>query len=182
MDKTNVKVLPLQNLHDRHPGLTPALSEAYCEAARVCLDRHHESPAQFQLYDDAAESKASIDWCSTDDRTRRAWANKDDATRDGAYAVAIASTELARNLIAVSRAETRTGADYYVAPPDSPYDDLESWVRLEVSGTDLDDRQVEYRLDQKVQQAKKGNSNLPALAAVVGFRASIILLKSVENS
>jgi hypothetical protein len=40
-------VLPLQNMADRHPVLTSAVAENYLEAARVCLDRHHESPQQF---------------------------------------------------------------------------------------------------------------------------------------
>lgn len=175
------KVLPLDDLAARHPGLTEAVANSYLEAARICLDRHHNSPAEFRLTDESIESITQVDWTLTDDREKRAWANTDDATRDGAYAVALASTELSRNLVAISRAETKTGADYYVAPPDADVEDMESWLRLEVSGTDLDEKQVGYRLNQKVTQASKGNSNLPALAAVVGFRASVISLRSVEK-
>jgi len=41
--------LPLANMHERHPGLTPAKAESYLEAARVCLDRHHASPTIFNV-------------------------------------------------------------------------------------------------------------------------------------
>jgi len=180
MQEIEQRVLPLDDLSDRHPGLTKALADAYHEAARVCLDRHHNPPTEFHLTDNDVSLHARVGWTATNDQTRRAWANAAEATRDGAYAMAIASTELSRNLVAVSRAETKTGADYYVAPAGTNDDDMESWLRLEVSGTDLDEKQVSYRLNQKVNQAEKGSSNLPALAAVVGFRASVISIKSVE--
>jgi hypothetical protein len=173
--------LPLADLSARHLGLTEAVANAYIEAARVCLDRHHESPSDFRLIDDLEETITKVTWDATGDREKKAWANTDDATRDGAYAMALASTELSRSFVAVSRAETKTGADYYVAPVDVEIDDMESWIRLEVSGTDLDEQQVGYRVTQKVKQAKEGNSNLPALAAVVGFRAAVISLKSVDT-
>lgn len=178
---TDERDLPLAELWTRHVGLTEAVASAYIEAARVCLDRHHESPKEFRLIDDSDESNANVLWDVTDDRVKRAWANTEDATRDGAYAMAIASAELSRDLVAVQRAETKTGADYYVAPRDAALDDMESLIRLEVSGTDLDQYQVGYRVTQKVAQAKKGDSNLPALAAVVGFKASVISLKSVDT-
>ena len=181
MTDTTKKILPLVDLANRHPGLTEAVANSYLEAARICLDRHHNSPTEFRLKDESVESVAQIDWTLTDDRIRRAWANTDDATRDGAYAVALASTEMSRNLVAVSRAETKTGADYYVAPPGANNEDMEAWLRLEVSGTDLDDKQVGYRLNQKVAQADKGDSNLPAIAAVVGFKSSVIALRSVNK-
>jgi hypothetical protein len=180
MTQQQTPSLPLDDLSHRHAGLTDAVAAAYHEAARVCLDRHHTSPRDFRLTDDGNESTTAVHWQITDDPTKRAWANADDATRDGAYAVAIASAELSRSLFAISRAETKTGADYYVAPAGSSTDDMEDWYRLEVSGTDLDERQVGYRVTTKVKQAQKGDSNLPALAAVVGFKASLISLQTVE--
>lgn len=88
--------LPLTDMDKRHHGLTPNVAECYLEAARVCLDRHHLPPQEFTLQDDEMESKVAVDWKQTDDRERAAWANNDDATRDGAYACAIAATEVSR--------------------------------------------------------------------------------------
>ena len=174
--------LPLNKMYERHRGLTKSIAESYCEAARVCLDRHHVSPEKFVLNDDTLESITIVEWDLTDEQCRAAWANKDDATRDGAYACAIAATELSRSLFAVSRAETLTGADYYIAPFGKDLNDLEDCFRLEVSGTDLTQSQAKRRLDEKVKQALSGRSNLPALAVVVGFKAKLILIKTVEEA
>ncbi|HRP27414.1 MAG TPA: hypothetical protein PLG77_03165 [Burkholderiaceae bacterium] len=159
----------LSNLHERHPGLTKALAEAYCEAARVCLDRHHVSPVEVALVRHGTASTL-LSWIAADERTRRAWANEIDATEAGAYAAALAAVESTDSLVAVSRAETLTGADYYLAPKGSSVDDLEAASRLEVSGIDRGtDSQLQARLRQKVAQAQSGRSSLPAIAAVVVF-------------
>jgi hypothetical protein len=173
--------LPLSNMAERHSGLTPAVAEFYCEAARVCLDRHHSPPTSFAIVDQNEEMFATVEWLPSDERIRLAHANEIDATEAAAYACAIASTELTRGLFAVRRAETLTGADYYLAPAGVELWDLEECIRLEVSGTDKGElATMMSRLSEKVAQAKKGRSNLPAMAAVVGFRVKRILLKEVE--
>jgi hypothetical protein len=83
-------------------------------------------------------------------------------------------------LYAIRRAETRTGADYYVAPRDHTSEALEDCYRLEVSGTNADEQEVRRRLGNKVRQAQHGQSNLPALAVVVGFRVKLIFMQAVE--
>ncbi len=173
--------LPLRDLASRHRGLTPAVADCYVEAARVCLDRHHSSPTRIEIRNGKTESAAVLDWDSTDDRTRTAWANETDATAFGAYACVIAAVELTNGLYAIRRAETLTGADYYVALAGQGMDDLEDCLRLEVSGTNRGlTAALEYRLRQKVQQTKDGASNLPALAGVVGFQALSILIEQVN--
>src|ERR1051325_8974470 len=105
--------LPLPDMSERHSGVTEALAQCYYEAARVCLDRHHMSPVTFVIQDGGADTKASAVWEKTDDRCRAAYANEIDTTEWGAYACALASTELRRGLVAIHRAQTKTGADYY---------------------------------------------------------------------
>jgi hypothetical protein len=182
LSDNNPPFLPLQNMAERHQALTPYVAGSYLEAARVCLDRHHSSPKEFTLEDDNVESIATVEWEVTDSRVQAAWANADDATRDGAYAIAIAATELLRGMVAVRRAETCTGADYYIAFSDQDLEDLENCFRLEVSGTDSDKSEVKRRLRVKLEQARQGNSNLPALAAVIGFRVQLILLQTVDEA
>ena len=177
--------LPLQDMAERHEGLTPAVAASYLEAARVTLSRHHEPPQEFALrkfvYDSYEPSSFVMIWEPPDENCLRAWANHDDATRDGAYACAIAAAELFLGLYAVRRAETLTGADYYVAPLGGTIEDLESCFRLEVSGTNLDESRLRRRLSEKIQQAQDGKSNLPALAIVVGFRVRLIFTRFVEE-
>jgi hypothetical protein len=47
--------------------------------------------ASFNLSNDNQITETQLDWIPTDDRCRNAWANLDDATRDGAYALALAA-------------------------------------------------------------------------------------------
>jgi len=50
-----------------------------------------------------------------------------------------------------------------------------------VSGVDRGDEQVvKNRLRQKSEQAARGNSSLPAVAAVVGFRERIVAVARVD--
>ena len=158
------------------------MASNYAEAVRVCLDRHHTSRAEFRLTDNGRIEKAIAEWETADARTKGAWANRDDATRDGAYGLALASVEIMRGLVAVSRAETRTGADYYLGARDAVLEDLEASIRLEVSGTDEGGQSaINSRLKQKLEQANEGRSNLPAMASVVGFRALQIISEDVKK-
>jgi hypothetical protein len=106
-----------------------------------------------------------------DARVSNAHANEIDATEIGAYGLSLAAIEAVAGLVAVRRAETLTGADWYIAPSGTDTEDLETCIRLEVSGISAGgSRDVNSRLSKKVAQAARGNSNLPAIAAVVGFK------------
>jgi len=85
---------------------------------------------------------------------------------------------------AVRRAETKTGADYYIGPQGSGSDDLDNCLRLEISGLNEGSHtEVLRRLLQKVEQAIQGKSNLPAIAGVVGFASKKLMIQDVpENS
>jgi hypothetical protein len=51
-----------------------------------------------------------------DARVGRAHANEIDATEIGAYGLSLAAIEAVVGLVAIRRAETLTGADWYIAP------------------------------------------------------------------
>lgn len=175
--------LPFRQLADRHSGVTVAIGECYTEAARVCLDRHHFSPVEIGIDGggDGAPTRATVEWAESSASERAAWANEIDTTELGAYGFALAAVDLVEGLVAVRRAETGTGADYYLAAPGTPADDLESCIRLEVSGLDKgDERAVRQRLLRKLEKARMGVSNLPAMAAVVGFRELLVALARAE--
>jgi hypothetical protein len=176
-------VLGLHNLDARHPGVTPGIAASYSEAVRVCLGRHHSSPVDLNV-ERSVESKwpgtSIAQWDPPDEKVKRAWANAIDATEAGAYCVALATMEWTDDLVAISRAETRTGADYYLIPKGQVAEDLEASCRLEVSGVDKGDvAAVKARLKQKIVQALAGQSNLPAIAAVVGFSCRQVAIADV---
>lgn len=164
--------LPFHSMEHRHPGLTAEVAAAYNQAARVCLDRHHTSPAEFSVQKESQPVLAMVEWDATDQRTRMAWANETDTTELGAYAMVLAALELTDGLVAVRRAETGSGADYYVGRPETGADDLEDCYQ--VSGTDRgSDRIIRGRMLDKIQQTAKGQSNLPAITEQVETCSSL---------
>jgi len=176
-------LLSLDAMHERHRALTPPIASYYQEAAAVCLSRHHTSPVQVTLSDNGHESSAEINWTAPDARILAAWANTTDTTEKAAYGCVIAGVEQLRGLVAVRQAQIGTGADYYIGLPGAGIEDLEDCLRLEVSGVDAGDhREVTKRLLVKIEQLKAGNSNLPALAGVIGFSARLLLLRDVEEA
>ncbi len=180
MSGRDPKSISLQDLHDRHPGLTQALAGTFHEAAAVCLNRHHGSPVEVTVQFNGTSSQRNVQFPVPDTRTLAAWANEIDTTESGAYGVSLAAVEREAELVAVRRAETLTGADWYVAPIGEQPADLENCYRLEVSGVDAGNKAtVEARLKQKIEQTRKGSSNLPAIASVVGFKERSILIQKV---
>jgi hypothetical protein len=173
----------LESLHERHFGFHQVVCHSFAQAARVCLARHHVPPTDFDIENRGTEETAArrLEWNLPDARERATWNNRDDATRDGAYSIAIAVVEAELELFAVSRAETRTGADYLLGQQmEGESDDLEAAYRLEVAGDDRGELPgIRSRLKRKVQQAKDGDSDLPALACVVGFAARTVMLEMV---
>jgi hypothetical protein len=174
-------VLPLSDLSHCHLGLTLAIAAGYVEAASVCLSRHHQPPTNFQLEDNDESMTVTLVWDPPSAQTRMAWANETDTTEAGAYACGLAAIAQARGLYAIQRAEMLTGSDYYVAPLGDDGSDLENCYRVEISGTDLATLEVRRRLKVKLNQLRSGQSNLPAIAVVVGFKASLILIQTLEG-
>lgn len=175
-------VLPIHDMHTRHYGLTLGPAMSYLEAARVCLDRHHQPPTHINIRSGERDAVAAVHWQPADDRCRAAWANVTVTTEHAAYGCVIAACELTEGLLAVRRADIGTGADYYVAPPGTGIEDLEGCLRLEVSGVDHGSAAVvQARLHDKVQQTRDGSDNLPAMAGVVGFLTRLILLERVDE-
>ena len=167
---------------ERHNGLTRSVADSLTEGARVCLERHHAPPTAFAIKGSDKQMGVIVQWEPTSERTKAAWNNSIDATEAGACACVLAAVELFDGLVAVRRAETGSGADYYLAPPDTSLEDLEDCIRLKVSGVDRGNASaVERRLRNKATQVASGNGNFPAIAGVTGFLARIIRLSHLEQ-
>lgn len=176
----DLPLLRLDGLHERHPGLTQPLADTYCEAATVCFSRHHQSPITLSLRHDGVEDSRIVRYSEPDERMQRAHGNETDATEAGAYGVSLAAVEVVAGLVAVSRTQTLSGADWYIAPKGADIKDLEECIRLEVSGTSAGtSSDVNRRLREKLAQAERGASNLPAIAAVVGFKVLEVVISPV---
>jgi hypothetical protein len=170
------KPLRFEDLAERH-DVDPHQLQGYANAAKVRLEVHHKPPVDFEVTSKNATSTYEVTWQPVDDRLRRSYNNADDAKRDGAYVMAFAAVEDLEGMVSVARAETKTGADYYLVPAGSNPTDLENAFRLEVSGTDGSPTEVRHRLKQKQEQTRNGTGTEPAIAAVVGFKSKIILVE-----
>lgn len=179
--RTKEPLPSFQTLHERHIGLYEPLCRAYADAAGVCFSRHHQSPTDIKINKQIEICRREVRWEKPDNRTARSWANDDDATRDAAYSVSLAVIEAEFGLFAFTRAETKTGADYYIGSPNAS--DLEDAFRLEVSGTDYGNLSaIRSRLREKVEQLRRGNSSKPGIAAVIGFREKYASVEKVFDS
>jgi hypothetical protein len=176
----------IHQMHERHHGLVEAMAEDYACAAEISMSRHHAPPkTEWTITALESEGTSSVDWDAPDARARRAYANEDDATRDGAYCIALAAAEEFLGHIALRRAYTRTGADWIIVPSeaeagaDDAFDlDRDDVLRFEVSGISADDAsRLRSRLRQKVDQANEAGSPIPAIAGVVGFRTATVILR-----
>lgn len=169
------KIVP-ERLSERHRGVSSGLATAYAEALSVCLQKYHNSPVEYALRDNANDHAAAVEWELPSESLKAAWGNDIDAVEWAAYGLALAGMELTRGLVAVSRAETRSGADYYLDTPTNDVHDLESAKRLEVSGVGIgSESAIQSRLKRKLMQTARGASDLPAVASVVGFETLLIL-------
>jgi len=179
--------LALEGVAARHTGLTDEVWNYHHQAACVCLDRHHAPPQPFTVRLDETREQHPIVWVPAEAAARRAWADSTEATECGAYALTIACAERMAGLVVILKAESPSGADWYVAPPGTGVDtngdpdlDAPGVRRFEVSGVDVGP--VGARLTEKRQQLLRGRSDLPGIAAVVGFQRAIVEMESMPET
>lgn len=170
----------LNALHERHHALTKPMCEVLAEAAWVCMSRHHESPKDL-IVATSSENVFSMSWTRPDQRQEAAHANMNVATDMGACSVSIAGVECALGLYAISRCENRTGADYWL-DLDKERKDLETGIRLEVSGVDHGGKApIGARVREKIRQTQRGVPRTIAYAAVVGFlNARLVIVEAPQ--
>ncbi len=148
----------------------------------MCLSRHHITPVKIVIRQGEESEERELAWIAADPGLVAAWANQIDTTEAAAYCVTLASVEDQRQLVAIGRTETGSGADYLLAPAGSPIEYFEDVVRLEVSGTDSGTHAVlQNRLTEKIKQAREAEDS-PAIAAVVGFKILTVLIADVTDT
>jgi hypothetical protein len=104
---------------DRHYGLTPEVAGCYQQAARVCLDRHHAPPTDFQIEDERGALGVWVAWAPAAERERAAGPTRRRDPRRG-IPVRARRDRGADGLYAMRRVQVGGRADYYVAPEGAP--------------------------------------------------------------
>jgi hypothetical protein len=180
--------LDIYNLHQTH-GLKRELTDVFAASAAICMERHRTSPTIWSVqFDGNASAEYEVAWQTPTDEDRRSYNNDEEATELGACGIALAAVEAHLGLVALSRAEPRSGVDFYLLAPHPDrfvglaYDfDYPGLVGLEVSGINRDtDATMGSRLRAKIQQVRRGSSPYRAIAGVVGFLRARVMFRTAK--
>jgi len=174
-----IDFIDFESLHLRHPRLSSVCCAFLAEAARVALSRHHASPQDIEVVVSGKnQGPHNATWSAPTPQVLATHGNTDDCTEYGAYCLAIAAVEQQLQMFAIGRCERKTGADYFVHA-DPNCDDYETATRLEATGTDEGGVAIlRNRLQNKLDQLKRGTISGPGVAVAVGFRALAILMET----
>lgn len=131
------------------PGLTPERGAAMAQAARVCLtESRHPSPCGLTV-DGGHSGRLPLVFDQASEAESRSWNDQEEATQQGAYAVAILVMKHLDNLTVLERSRRGTHFDWWLGPADgAPL--FQEKVHLEVSGIrDGSDARISERIVEK---------------------------------
>lgn len=159
----------LERLRKGMPGLTSAAGGYLAEAAAVCLeDRSHASGVSLSV-EGSYHRIVRLSWANVSDQQLRTHADLHEATEHGACGIAILVVENASRKVVVERSKKGTFFDYWLGT-DGKGELFQERARLEVSGIlEGDDKKLESRTSQKLEQIKQAKGKLPRYIAVVEF-------------
>lgn len=158
----------LMSLGEGCPALTPDRGATLAQAAAVCLESaSHGLRSELTVVVGDETCTVSMLRPEVTDQMRRCYNDPEDATEQGACAVAILLVRDLTGLSIVEQSRKGTGFDYWLGSDG----DLLFRARLEVSGIRLgDEATVRTRVHQKCKQTRRSDSlRLPAYVVVVLF-------------
>ncbi len=110
-----------------------------------------------------------LSWERVSNQQQQTYADLHEATEYGACAIAILVVENTTRNVVVERSKKGTFFDYWVGS-EGKGELFQGRARLEVSGIlNGDDKKVEMRVAQKLEQVKQAKGKLPTYVAVVEF-------------
>ncbi len=148
-------------------GISPARAAAFVEAATVCLKGEgHRSGVHLRIAE--SEHGFALTWPVASERAPFSWRDAEEATEDGATAIALLLVRRLTDFTVIERSVKGTGIDYWLG-----YDDplpFARSARLEVSGIRRAERSAfDRRVREKRQQTDRSAGELPAYIAVTEF-------------
>jgi len=159
----------LGRLRKGMPGLTAAAGGYLAEAAAVCLEDQKHTHGISLSVDGSYRRTVRLGWEEVNDQQRQTYADLHEATEYGACGIAILVVENAARKVVVERSKKGTFFDYWVGS-EGKGELFQDRARLEVSGIlNGDDKKIEMRTTQKIEQVKQAKGKLPTYVAVVEF-------------
>jgi hypothetical protein len=151
------------------PAISVAKGQALAEAAAVCLEHQHHKSGKTMKVAGMRIAEYRLTWPSVTRQMRMTHNDLQEATADGACAIAISLARDLTGLSIIERSRKGTGFDYWLGKDAGTL--FQNKSRLEVSGILKGDKTtIERRLRRKLTQTKRSDvSNLPAFVCVVEF-------------
>jgi hypothetical protein len=147
------------------------------QAAAVSLEQQGHRPGVHLAVDGAFSATFALSWPETvTDAVRRFWNDLDEATEQGAYAVAILVTRALTGCTILERSRRGTGFDWWLGTEDNLF---QHKARLEVSGILHGSmKRINGRVKARMEQTKRSDDlTLPVYVVVVEFgnpRAKVV--------
>ena len=139
------------------------------QAAVICLDHQTHTSAVPLVVDGNFTATFSLSWSErVTEAKRRFWNDLDEATQQGAYAVAILLIRALTGYTVIERSRKGTGFDWWLGAEDNLF---QSKARLEVSGILRGTpRRINSRIKARMGQTRQSdNLALTAYVVVVEF-------------
>jgi len=169
--------LTLDDLVQGFPHIPCEGGAMLSQAAAVCLDRQdHTSPVPLGV-DGGFTATFSLSWSEAiTESKRRFWNDLEEATQQGAYAVAILLIRALTGYTVIERSRKGTGFDWWIGTDDNLF---QGKARLEVSGILRGTaRRINTRIKARIGQTRQSdNLALTAYVVVVEFgtpRAKVV--------
>ena len=161
-------MLDLNDLGNGLPAITKYFGMALAEAGGVCLESQgHEQSVQLRVRG-YSNGSYPLAWPPITEQTRRCWNDHEVATEYGAVGIAVLLAQKEIGYTVISRSRKGTGFDYWMG--DMSAYPFQNKAMLEISGIRKgEDQQVKARIQQKLKQTDRANSNLPVYVIVVEF-------------
>ena len=151
------------------PALSVAKGQALAEAAAICLEHQRHKPGTSLTVSGMTATRRRLVWPAVTQQMRMTHNDLQEATEDGACAIAISLARELTGLNVIERSRKGTGFDYWLGNDAGTL--FQNKSRLEVSGILNGDKMtIARRLRQKLVQTKRSDDlNLPAFVCVVEF-------------
>ncbi|MGP0069161.1 MAG: hypothetical protein ACLQGP_36875 [Isosphaeraceae bacterium] len=131
---SEAKRLELDQLRKGYPCLMPESGARLACAGAICLEERKHRKGVILVVTGDFEASFRLGWPRTSLQVRNEWADPQEATEDGACAVAILLVDVLTEYHVVQRSWKTTGFDYWIGPKKKAGLLLQKTARLEVSG------------------------------------------------
>jgi len=168
-----MRIVDLDQLKKGTPGITEAVGAYLSQATSYFLEANgHKSGVILEVVG-LFEENFQIIWSDkVDDKVKRSWKDRIEATEYAAVGIATLLTELLLNLSIVERSYIGTYVDYILGAMNADNSYFKHKAKLEISGIgkETSKNTINQRIKVKLNQVQKSaDKELPSYVIVVEF-------------